>query len=146
MMVAPTSSRDFAPNQRWSRTWSIRAISSTCRAALIDRLPERPPRARGGRSRRASLGHQPEPVEAARRERQQVGQRPDLRKACPPEHLLRDEPLEAAQVELDGLCRAPEVVDAEDDVLLVAADVREDVRVVGRLRLVRTQPEHGMLL
>src|SRR5207302_1141941 len=63
-----------------------------------------------------------------------------------PEHLLGDQPLEPHEVELHRLRRPREVVDAEDDVLLVAAHVREDPRVVGGLRLVRPQPEDGMLL
>src|SRR5207244_12651721 len=80
----------------------------------------RPARPRRTAAAPRSLGDQPEPVEAARRQRQQVRQGADLREARAAEHLLRDQPLELSQVELDGLRRARQVVHAEDDVLLVA--------------------------
>ena len=87
-----------------------------------------------------------EPEEPPRREREQVGQLPDRWEARAAEHLLGDHTRAGREVELDGLGRPRDVVDAEDDVVLPAPDVGEDARVVGAKRLVAAEAEHGMLL
>src|SRR5258706_8203730 len=77
------------------------------------------------------------PEEPARRERQQIGQRPDRGEARPSEHLLRDHTGVLREVELDGLGGAGEIVHAQHDVLFPAADVGKDPRVIRAQRLVR---------
>src|SRR5581483_12446921 len=62
------------------------------------------------------------------------------------QHLHRHRTRVPGQVELYRLGRPREVVDAEEDVLLPRADVREDARIVAAERLVRAEPEDGMLL
>src|SRR6478735_6017799 len=118
--------RDFAPYQRWRVTYSINDCSSISLHLLF--LPEL------------------EPEESPRRERQEVGQLPDRWEGRTTEHLHRDHTRVLPEVELHGLCRAGEVVDAQDDVVLPLADVGEDARIVAGERLVGAQPEHGMLL
>src|SRR6266446_6348040 len=58
-----------------------------------------------------------EPEEPARSEGQQVRQLPDRREAGASEHLLGDHTGVRREVELYGLGRAREIVDAENDVL-----------------------------
>src|SRR3954469_21413956 len=118
---------DLAPNQRCWTSQSVRTCSSSSGSGGIVLLEQ-------------------EPVEAARREREQGGQLADRREARAPEHLDRAAALELAEVELDGLGGPSQVVDAQGDVALPLAHVGEDA-VVGRAqRLVGAQPEHGVLL
>src|SRR5687767_2288303 len=124
------TSRAFEPNHRWATTHSSSASSSSRTSAVILDL----------------LLHQPEPVEAARSQREQVGQLADAREAAPPEHLLGVAPLELRQIELHRLRGAGEVVHAEERLALVAPDVGEDALVCGPHRLVAPEPEHRVLL
>src|SRR3954449_6350561 len=130
----PATSRDLEPNQRRPTIQPPSAPSS--------RNPRSPAATRSATSLIARPELEPEP--AARREREQVRQLADAREARPPQHLLRLHASEAREVELDGLGRARHVVDAEDDVLLVAAQVREDLRVRRPQRLVGAEPEDGV--
>src|SRR5688572_6773985 len=111
------TSRAFEPNQRCATTHSSSACSSSRTSAVILDL--------------LLLLHQPEPVEAARSQREQVRQLADAREAAAPEHLLGVAPLELRQVELHGLRRARQVVHAEQHLALVAADMGEDALVGG---------------
>ncbi len=70
--------------------------------------------------------HQLEPVEAVFAERQQVGQLTDLGERDPADHLDRRLAWKSAEVELDGLRKAAEVVHAQDDVVLRFPDVGQD--------------------
>src|SRR5918993_457166 len=126
------TSRDLDANQRCSTTqsWSScsgsqeRSWRSGIAAALLDEL---------------------EPVEAARRHRQQIRQLADLREARAAEDLDGVAALVLAEVELDRLRAAREVVHAQHHVVLVAAHVREDPRVRRLQRLVGAEAEHGVL-
>src|SRR4051794_817284 len=92
------------PNQRWGRNHSRSASS-------------------GSGSRRSLIGgllHELEPVEAAWREREQVGQLADAGEARAPEQLDGVAALVLGEVELDRLGRAREVVHAQHEVVLVA--------------------------
>src|SRR5579871_5532669 len=102
--------RDFAPYHRCCVTWSMRAALSISLLLLA-----RP---------------QLEPIEPARRVREEVRKLADRRKRRLPEHLHRHHPVVLGQVELHCLCRAREVVDADEHVVLPGADVSEDARVV----------------
>src|SRR3712207_2396665 len=136
--LACATSRDFAPNQRCSTTQSCSFVSS---------MPVRSPAATAAAT--SGTGGLPlglvldelEPVEAARREGQQVGPLADGREARASEDLHRVPALEARQVELDVLRRPREVVYAEHDVVLVAAHVGEDAVVARRQRLVGPEAE-----
>src|SRR3712207_2307700 len=111
------------PNQRCGRNQSRSASSgSGASGSLIARV----------------LGEL-EPVEAARGEREQVGPLADAREPRAPEQLDGVAALVLREVELDGLRRAGEVVDAQHEVVLVAADVGEDAAVGRRQRLVGTE-------
>src|ERR1044072_6876860 len=90
------TSRALEPNQRWATIHSWNVPSSRADRSIIGRV----------------LGDL-EPVEAARRERQQVRELADLREPRAAEHLDRAAALGGRQVELDGLRRAREVVDAQ---------------------------------
>src|SRR4051794_5756347 len=116
--------RDLAPYQRCLVTYSINDCSSISLHLLF--LPEL------------------EPEEAARRERQEVGQLADRRERRSAQHLHGDHTRVLPEVELHGLRRPGEVVYAEDYVVLPLADVGEDPRVVAGERLVGAEPEHGM--
>src|SRR3954453_16575930 len=78
----------LAPNQRRWRSRVPRRSASISRSSAP------------GSGTRISLLLEQEPEEAARRERQQVRQVADRREARAAEHLLREAPLELAQVEL----------------------------------------------
>src|ERR1700733_9433505 len=87
-----------------------------------------------------------EPEEAARAERQQVGELADAREARVPEQLDGIAPLEGAQIELDRLSRASHVVHAKDLIVLEGAQVGEDARVRRLDPLIASEAEHGVLL
>src|SRR6266568_3163598 len=118
--------RDFAPYQRCRVTYSINDRSSISLHLLF--LPEL------------------EPEEPPRRERQEVRQIADRREGRSAQHLHGDHTRVVREVELHGLRRAGEVVDAEDYVVLPLPDVGEDPRVLGAERLVRAEAEDGVLL
>src|SRR5665213_209864 len=122
--LACVTVRDFEPYQRCCMTYSMRAGSSNS----LRSLP------------------QLEPKESARREGQEIRELADGREARAPEHLLGDQVVEGGEIELDRLRRACDVVYAEDDVFLPAPDVREDPRVLGAKRLIRSEAENRMLL
>src|SRR3712207_6195939 len=117
----------LAPNQRCSRIQAPRASESMAVRSATGLVP---------------LLEQ-EPVEAARGEREQIGQLADLREARAPEHLLGEAPGVVREVELDRLRRAREVVHAQRDVVLPPADVGEDAVVGAALRLVGPHAEDG---
>src|SRR5689334_11335283 len=96
----------FAPNQRCRTSQSARTCSS-----------------RAGSSAIGVTVLQQEPVEAARRQREQVGQLADAREVRAPEHLDRVAALVLAEIELDRLRGPGEVVHAQRDVLLPLAHV-----------------------
>ncbi len=96
-----------------------------------------PARRLGGRS-------ELEPVEAVPGQRQQVRQIPDRRKRGPAHELDGYEALVGAEIELDGLRGTLEVRDAEQDLLLVTADIRDDLAVPGPQELERT-PAEGLV-
>src|SRR5205807_7586107 len=87
------SSRSWAISTPWRRTGSV----------IQDTLP---------------LLHQLEPVEAAGPHGQQIRQLSDPREARAAEQLDRISPLVLAQIELDGLGGAGEVVHAQDEIIL----------------------------
>src|SRR5690349_7976747 len=95
----------FAPNQRCWTSQSLRTCSSSwgssgiALAFLWGRLLEQ------------------EPEEPARRQRQQVGQLADAREARAAQHLDREPSGEFAQVQLNGLRAAGQVVHAQRDVV-----------------------------
>src|SRR5919106_1050657 len=114
-----TTSRAFDPNQRCSTTYASSCCSSSCGSS---------PRTSASRTSAVIvvvllLFHQPEPVEAAGSEREQVGQLADAREAAAAEHLLGVAPHELREVELDRLRGAGQVVHAEQHLALVAAQV-----------------------
>src|SRR5947209_1269973 len=133
-MLNWATSRALAPNQRWALIHSVRTSSETAR---------REPRSRVAIV--VSLDEE-EPEEAAGGQGEQVGEAADPGEAGAPEHLLGVAPLVGREVELDRLGRAGEVVDAEDDVVLVAADVGEDPGVGRREGLVGAEAEHRVVL
>src|SRR5579862_2656398 len=119
------TSRVFEPNHRCAVMKSISACSLIALALVFPQLePEEPPRPESEEIRKLS----------------------DPREARPAEHLLRDHSLPPREIELDRLGRARRVVHAEDGVVLVAADVGEDARVVRAQRLVCAEAEDGVLL
>src|SRR5437763_5088309 len=89
------TSCDFEPNQRWS----VRSAVFIGLLLLLLRLLEQ------------------EPIEAARRQREQVRQLADPREARAAEHLDRVAALVGAEIELDRLGAASDVVDAQHDVV-----------------------------
>src|SRR3954469_12654446 len=103
----------LAPTQRRPRSHRPRCSSSTSRS----RVP--------GSATGLVLLLEQEPEEAARGQREQVRQGADPREAGAAEHLLRMAAGELAEVELDRLGGPRDVVHAERDVVLVAADVGE---------------------
>src|SRR5215210_2068708 len=108
------TSRAFDANQRCSTTHSASASASMLRA------------------RSASVGIailQEEPEEAPRGEGEQIRQLADAGEGGAPEHLDRRASLVVRQVELHGLGGPREVVHAQGDVVLEAADVGEDLVV-----------------
>ena len=109
--------RSSTPNQRRLRTYSSSASSS---------MKSRSPARAAPRSR---VRPQLEPEEAAAREREQVrAARRCAGTRVRPNISSGTIPSNQRQVELDRLRRAREVVHAEHDVVLVAADVGEDRR------------------
>src|SRR4029450_8693794 len=135
---ASSTSRDLPPNQRCeafvpSRTSPSRKCRSPCRMRSL---------------RSAVIGRvlKLEPEEAARAEREQVGQLPDPGELGVAEELDRHTPGEGGEVELDGLRGTGEIVDAEDDVLRERAAVGEDLRVLRPQDAIVADPEHRMLL
>src|SRR3954452_4587207 len=131
--------RPLAPNQRWVTTHSWSSVASR---------KDRSPRAASSRISVCWVIAllQLEPEEAARGERKEVGQLADAREATAAVELDRVMPLVGREVEFDRLRRARHVVDAEDHVVVEAADVGEDARVRGREGLVVAKPEHRVLL
>ena len=115
------------------------------------------PRRGAGGSRRlsAARGQSPPPSSSSTSsnqkkprgaERQQVGELADPREARAAEQLDRVAALVGAEVELDRLGGAGDVVHAQHEVILEAPQVGEDPRV-GRLdRLVGSEAEHRVLL
>src|SRR3954467_11090083 len=101
------------PNQRRPSSHSARRCSSSAERSGV---------AISGLHVAVGILPEQEPEEPARRERQTLAQLADPREARAPEHLLGRAPLVGGQIELDGLRRARQVVDAERDVVLVAAD------------------------
>src|SRR4051812_21190633 len=101
----------LAPNQRRSRNQAPSVSASIERSSVP------------GSATRLVLLLEQEPEEAARGEREQVGQLADGREARAPEHLLGVAADELAEVELHRLRRARDVVHAQRDVVLVAAHV-----------------------
>src|SRR3954449_11098871 len=139
MTCRPVTSRALEPNQRCAWTHSPRRSSSMKPRSLIRVLLDL----------LLGLGvglPELEPEEAPRRERQEVWQLADPREARAAEHLLRVAARILAQIELDRLCGARHVVDAQDDVVLVAADVGEDLVVRRLQRLVRPEAEDRVRL
>src|SRR4051794_12320148 len=133
------TARPFEPNQRWPTTHSCSVSWSR---------NDRSPRAASSRTSVCVVISllQLEPEESARRQREQVRQLADAREARAAIELDRIAALPVRQVELDGLCRARHVVDAENDVVLVAADVREDAPVRRLERPVVAQAEDRVFL
>src|ERR1700733_6327118 len=87
-----------------------------------------------------------EPEEAARGERQQVRQLADPGELRTAEQLHGIAAFEAAQIELDRLSGAGDIVNAQDQIILERTQVREDAGVRGLDRLVGPEAEHGVLL
>src|SRR4051812_23657050 len=96
------TSRALEPNQRWATTQSCSALSS--------RKERSPAAAALPASVILTALHELEPVEAARRQREQVRQLADGREARATEHLDRVATPPRGQVELDRLGRSREVV------------------------------------
>src|SRR5918994_991393 len=94
------TSRDLEPNQRCATTQSCSASSS--------RKETSPAAMAAATSVILAALHELEPVEAARREREQVLPLPDAREAGAPEDLDGVAALPLGEIELDGLRRARE--------------------------------------
>src|SRR5579864_4195300 len=112
----------FDPNQRCSRTHSASSSTGIAVAGSASSAPSSSARP----IRRLLILGQQEPEEPPRVQGQQVRQLADPREARLADHLDRVAALPLREVELDGLRGAREVVHAEDDVVLIATDVRED--------------------
>ena len=81
--------------------------------------------------RRHGIGRQLEPIEAVRRQRQQVRQIADRRERNAAEHLDRYASLEGRQIKLYRLCRLREVEHRQDHVVAVLAQIGQDLAVAG---------------
>src|SRR5579884_3991012 len=154
MSCAPVSKRiSTRASESWGSACRIATVSSTSECDTVrDLAPYHRCRVTYSISERSSISvhllflPELEPEEAARCEREEVRQLADRRERRPAEHLDRHHAGVRGEVELHGLSRAGAVVDAQHDVLLPGADVGEDPRVLGALRLVGAQPEDGVLL
>ncbi len=80
-------------------------------------------------ARHRHFGGKPEPVEAVRGQRQQVGQFADRRERGAAQHLDRHAPLEGREIELHRLRGAREIEDGQDHVVAVLADIGQDLAV-----------------
>src|SRR5882757_10862399 len=87
-----------------------------------------------------------EPVEAMSGKGEHVGQHSNLRELHPTGQLDGGPPFEATQVELHGLWKPREVVDAEHDIVAELADVAQHGGVAGADLVVGPEPECRMLL
>src|SRR5262249_61291012 len=89
---------------------------------------------------------QPEPVKTVRPEREEVGQLADLWEARLADDLDRRPAHVLAQIQLERLHEAREVVDHQHCLADALADVDQHLLVLGMAELRRAAAEHGVLL
>src|SRR5688500_2433485 len=138
----PSASRESASRRRpWTCTTggapsAADAVRSTTFAARLAPMLA-PVDAESSLTRDVFRLRQLEPHEVVRTECQQIRQLANSRERAVAPQLDRHAALELPQVELDVLCEARQVVDAEDRLLLEAAEEHEHTTVVGVERLPR---------